>query len=190
MIHTISNKISEHLIENGLPKEKQEIYTYGCESFLNLFLCNFILITYAIIIGKLYDFLFWVTCFLLLRTFIGGLHMPTHFTCIISSCILGSVCISHSYLWDNYYYLGMLLLIPTFIFIYIFAPISHPNHPLSITQKKRTHTLGCFIYMLLYALTYIIYYFSPTFSYDCLTGIYTAVILCMIGKVIQRKEYL
>jgi len=52
MIHTISNKISEHLIEHGLPKEKQEIYTYGCESFLNLFLCNFILITYAIIIGK------------------------------------------------------------------------------------------------------------------------------------------
>lgn len=44
--------------------------------------------------------------------------------------------------------------------------------------------------MLLYALTYIIYYFSPTFSYDCLTGIYTAVILSMIGKVIQRKEYL
>ena len=135
-------------------------------------------------------FFFWVTCFLLLRTFIGGLHMPTHFTCIISSCILGFVCISHSYLWNNYYYLGMLLLIPTFIFIYIFAPISHPNHPLSITQKKRTHTLGCFIYMLLYAFTYIIYYFSPTFSYDCLTGIYTAVILCMIGKVIQRKEYL
>ena len=61
MIHTISNKISNLLIEKGLPKENQAIYSYGCESFLNLFICNFILVTYSITIGELQDFL---VCFL------------------------------------------------------------------------------------------------------------------------------
>ena len=190
MIHTISNKISNLLIEKGLPKEDQAIYSYGCESFLNLFICNFILVTYSITIGELQDFLVWVVCFSLLRTFIGGLHMPTHFTCIISSCLLGFVCISFSYLWVNYYGLGMFLLIPSFIFIYRFTPISHPNHPLTDMQKKHTHVLGCLIYLLLCATTYIIYYFSPAFSYDCLTGIYAAVILSVVGKIVQRKEHL
>lgn len=146
MIHSFSKKISTYLIRAGLPSEKYEVYAYGAECFLNLLICDILLILYAIITHHLLEIIIWTTSFSFLRRHIGGFHANSHFSCIISSVLLGIFCIT---LTDA----GILnlpsILIAFFLclcIIYPCAPVLQAKHPLPQRQKKQEHTKGLFDY--------------------------------------------
>lgn len=94
MITTLSNKIV-HLLtssSNTEPEPEPEqikVYIYGLECFLNTGFTVLILCIWGLLTNTLIETCSWITAFSILRHHSGGLHAPTQFSCIASSCLLG-----------------------------------------------------------------------------------------------------
>lgn len=135
MIHSFSKKISTYLIRAGLPSEKYEVYAYGAECFLNLLICDILLILYAIITHHLLEIIIWTTSFSFLRRHIGGFHANSHFSCIISSVLLGIFCIT---LTDaGILNLPSILIVFFYVFVlFILVPLYYKQSTHSRKGKK------------------------------------------------------
>lgn len=92
MITTLSNKIVRLLTSssNTDPDPEQiKVYIYGLECFLNTGFTVLILFVWGLFTNTLLETCSWITAFSILRHHSGGLHAPTQFSCIASSCLLG-----------------------------------------------------------------------------------------------------
>lgn len=188
MIHSFSKKISTYLIRAGLPSEKYEVYAYGAECFLNLLICDILLILYAIITHHLLEIIIWTTSFFFLRRHIGGFHANSHFSCIISSVLLGIFCIT---LTDA----GILklpsILIVFFLclcIIYPCAPVLQAKHPLPQRQKKQEHTKGLQILGIEFILSLTFHFIFPFIPSSIASGAFAAAVCCLIGYILRLKS--
>ena len=98
MIRNLAEKIGHSLIHGGMPEENFEIYAYGAECFLNLFISEILLLTFGLFTHRLPEILLWDISFMLLRRQIGGYHAHSHFSCIICSTqsAVSVCCSTHS----------------------------------------------------------------------------------------------
>lgn len=187
MIHSISTKFADYLIQHSLPIEKREIYIYGAECFFNLLISDSILLIYAILSHHLIEFLLWLVSFSLLRTHIGGYHAPTHTSCIISGIVLGIGCLQfHHYLY-SYFPISIILLCVSFAFICKHAPVCSPKHPLSAKQQKKEKKISivCFVIEILLVLVLKNIYLNYCTIIIC--GMLAACFFSFIGLFQHKK---
>ena len=69
--------------------DQLEVYVYGLECLLNTGATIFILFVWGLITNTFLETSCWIITFSILRHHSGGLHAPTQFSCITSSCLLG-----------------------------------------------------------------------------------------------------
>lgn len=183
MIHRLSLHLSKYLIANGLPEQNQDIYVYGAECFFNLFLCDSILLCYAVLSHQIPEFFLWTVSFSILRSHIGGYHAPSHALCIVSSVLLGILCLT-LYPSVSLHSLYILILLAfCFLFIIKFAPIVSPSHPLSNPLKKKEHFISIICFIIEYFVAEIFYQFHPAYSSIIIISILSASILSILGYI-------
>ncbi len=122
-----------------ISKEDYEIYLYGFQSFLELFLNLVCSLCIAAFLHMEVECLLFFILFIPLRSFNGGLHLKSYFSCLIFSCATMTVIL----LFVKYYSLkapvSFLLYIVFMVLIKLTGAVDHPNRPVD-TDENQTLT--------------------------------------------------
>ncbi len=188
MITKLSHSLATYLSQNDGLSEKQNIYAYGIECFLNELISNILLLLCGVIINKTLPLFIWCISFTFIRINLGGFHASSHLKCILLGTFLGICSIFVNPLWGLYYPLA-----PTICFIFSlllairYAPIIHKNHPIKNSQKQKARKKAIFFIIIESTLAIVLFPIKPDFSSPIFTGILTA--SAMAGLSIYQQKF-
>ena len=186
MITTLSKKISHLLISasNTEPESDQiEVYIYGLECCLNTGFTILILSAWGLFTNTLVETCCWIAAFSILRHHSGGLHAPTQFSCIISSCLLGFTnwlvieFISYKTIF------ACFLCVVCIVICFLYAPTDTPKYKLTKSMRKKEKIYSTSILIIGFIIALIL---KNKISISIL---YSDVCVCILvlTKVIIRK---
>ncbi|MFG6369198.1 MAG: accessory gene regulator B family protein [Lachnospiraceae bacterium] len=161
MLNKVSVQLSKFLLQKiKEDKQEQDVYTYGFELIIStiIFFVSIIVIS-AILSSPISGLVFLIT-FVPLRLFTGGYHADTYSRCfILSNLTYLLILIIKNLLWaciiTRYWY---CLLLISYIFIMLKAPVINPAQPINpykkIRSKKITKIILCFETLWIFLLSY------------------------------------
>jgi len=122
-----------------ISKEDYDIYLYGFQSFLELFLNLICSLFISFFLHMEVECLLFFLLFIPLRSFNGGLHLKSYFSCLVFSCATMTIIL----LVVKYYSLNapvsFLLYLVFMILIKLTGAVDHPNRPVD-TDENQTFT--------------------------------------------------
>ncbi len=188
MSRLIANHIANWLVNNGAKEDKQEIYAYGVECLLNTFLTFGVILIASFFMHKTSIALIWFFFFLPLRHTSGGAHASTSLRCFMISISIGIGSMLLNSFISKYIWLILVGIIFSLIIIFSFAPVVHPNHPISqrrvpkVRKAVRTIILIQSCLIILFLLLRI-----NSIAAAAVLGILSASFSTAIGYFINRK---
>ncbi len=185
----LSIVLTDYIFKKGIIDEKSyEIYQYGFQCFLEVSTSTICSIIIALLLHMLPECLFFFLLFIPMRSFSGGLHLKTYFSCFIGSClILASTLLIVKYVTVPIQ-LSFTLYVFCTIIILIIGPVDHPNREVDSQENRifirRTHftLLFSFLLAIIFAVTgNTRYMFLQTivFTFICITS--------FIGRLIHKQ---
>ncbi len=143
--------------QNIVKSEYQEIYAYGMEILLSTMVNGIIVLIISILSDTVLPSLIFFTAFIVMRSSAGGYHAKTHIGCML---ILIAVHLSFIFLIrfitiDAIPLFSYLAVAYSCISVYLFAPVEHPNKPLSNNDKKKLR-MKSLIFVLIISVTVVI----------------------------------
>ena len=145
MIAKLAKSTAYFFVEKQVvKKEDEEVYAYGMEllysSILNIALAAII----AIITNTVYPTAAFLTAFIVIRQYIGGYHAKTHLGCMsILAVVLFCFAVLSRYIPTECEILISMPAIGLSMFLILkFAPVEHPNKPLTDKEKSRLRKSG------------------------------------------------
>ena len=176
--------LTDYLSQKGfIEPEDYEIYQYGFEIFLELFINIICSILIAVFLDMKLECVFFFLFFIPLRSFGGGLHMERYFTCLLLSCGTLAMVL----LIVKYYVLApilsFLLILLCIIALRALGPVNHPNRSVDASenicfQKKMDITL---ILGFIFALLFWFFHFEKYLFLEALVYLLVA-LTSFIGK--------
>lgn len=185
----LSSMLTDYIFKKGVIDEKTyEIYQYGFQCFLEVSTSTICSIVIAFFLHMLPECLFFFLLFIPMRSFSGGLHLKTYFSCFIGSClILASTLLIVKYITVPLY-ISFILYVFCTIIILLIGPVNHPNRKVD-SQENNTfvrRTNFTILSSLLLALILVIagnarYMFlqAIVFAFICITS--------FIGRIKYRQ---
>lgn len=142
----LSEKITEYVIKVGVISEESfAIYQYGFQIGLEMFSCFTVCLGIAILLHMIPQFIVSTSIFILLRTYAGGVHLNSYF-----SCFFCSVSIQTLILLVNSWYTIMLpvswgIILAGFMLILNNSPVENINRELDKEEKKHCKKMTTYI---------------------------------------------
>lgn len=118
---------------NIIEKEDEEVYSYGMELVLSAAVNIIISIVVAILTHTVLATFVFLVSFMVLRQVIGGYHAKTHFRCngILVGILIVFACINTYLPTQSYIYINLICMVVSLVVIIKFAPVAHPNKPMT-----------------------------------------------------------
>ena len=156
----LSIVLTNYIFKKGLiDKKNYEIYQYGFQCFLEVSASTICSIVIALLLHMFSECLFFFLLFIPMRSFSGGLHLKTYFSCFIGSClILTTTLLIVKYLTISIP-ISFMLYVFCAIIILIIGPVDHPNREVDSQENRifirRTHftLLFSFLLAVIFAIT-------------------------------------
>ena len=142
----LSIVLTNYIFKKGIIDEKNyEIYQYGFQCFLEVSASTICSIVIALLLHMFSECLFFFLLFIPMRSFSGGLHIKTYFSCFIGSClILTTTLLIVKYLTIPIP-ISFMLYVFCSIIILIIGPVDHPNREVDSQENRifirRTHAV-------------------------------------------------
>lgn len=181
MVKSCSNKMTSFLICNEIINKKEyDLYLYAFETLI-AFVVNIIVILFiGCMFNRLLETALFLTFYCPIRQFSGGYHAESYRRCLL---VFISLYIYNIYFLDilmfkELDYIIILLMIISYIGIYICAPLEHRHNPLSekeISNYKKV--VRCLISI---AALFSIIGINVDLIYDCSVYVASAIILIFI----------
>ncbi len=190
-MYKLAKKITNRLIQTGLPKEKEAIYTYSLEILLNCSFIFFILFIYSLLTNSCLSMFLWISSFFVLRTRIGGLHMNTNEKCIGASCVLAIFCvwISTRITWLDK--IEIYLFAIEFLYLILFVPFNSTKFTYVGKQRSINKIIASTLYVFLYFVACNITLYSCILGRTFFIGIHASIILSAMACIkYYLKEFL
>ena len=132
-------------------------------SILNIALAAII----AIITNTVYPTAAFLTAFIVIRQYIGGYHAKTHLGCMsIFAVVLCCFAVLSRYIpAECEVWISMLSVILSIFLILKFAPVEHPNKPISGKEKSKLKKSGIISAFTVFILVLIMSVFTSTRRY-------------------------
>lgn len=190
MITKLAKSTTHFFVQKNIIKaDDEKVYAYGMELLFSTIMNIFLVMVIAAVSKKIIPILIYMTSFIILRQFIGGYHAKTHIGCM---GILAVVLTIFIYVISTYKYFSFVITVTSCItsgiLVFRYAPVEHPNNPLSdkdiiILRKKSIISL-----LALTALIAILSLFSLTAEYGMYIslGILTAS-LAMVCEILKSE---
>lgn len=144
---TLSKKFARLEI---IPESDIEIYRYGFEIIFTSSITSLSILLLSTILNSIaYGFLYLLIC-IPLKVTAGGYHADTYLECFtisnLSYCVLSH---THKLIEPNQIpsYIWLCLFFCCALYIFIKAPVQHPNQPLSLNTARRNKRLSA-IYLI------------------------------------------
>lgn len=198
MYKKISQLITHKFVTLGIiSQDDYEIYKYGFELLIALLSTTLFIILISIFIDKFVETILYLIGFFSVRAICGGYHAKHHYTCFVTTIssyllfLLLNVCFSSKQ------YLSLVTGVMTIISsisIVAFAPIEHPDNPMTEYRKTRNRSLCRLLTIaicIIYFVSLVLEKTSP-YVFNYATGIFLAALAILTAKIeivtLKRKE--
>lgn len=174
MMDKYYKKLSSFLMHNHyINADDGELYEYAAKVVFQGAINIAVTILIGAAFGKLKECLCFISTFIVLRKFTGGLHAEIYSHCLISSTILIiiSLIVVRVLEKNNFQIAYMCLAIIAAIAICVLAPVGNNNKPLSKKEKKVYKAVSIILSLALLALTYFLSLNNLVLSYSVGNGI-------------------
>lgn len=176
----LSIVLTNYIFKKGIIDEKNyEIYQYGFQCFLEVSASTICSIVIALLLHMFSECLFFFLLFIPMRSFSGGLHLKTYFSCFIGSClILTTTLLIVKYLTIPIP-ISFMLYVFCSIIILIIGPVDHPNREVVhrktvfLSMKNTFHLIIQFSACVIFAITRNTRYLflqAIVFAFICITS--------------------
>lgn len=187
MIAKLAKSTAHFFVEKEIVNsEDEEVYVYGMELLFST-LFNIIL---AVIIGavtsSMIETAIFLAAFISVRQCIGGYHAETHLGCIsIFGVVLIAFAIIVKLTSDTFAIpISIVSAIVSFILVLLFAPVEHPNKPLSDKEKSVLRKKGITLLSIISVVVFILVTFPDLRKY----GMYISLgeVISSVAMVCQK----
>ncbi len=175
---------------NIISSEDIEAYAYGLEILISTVINFMAAIFIAFLTGEFLAFTVCLAAFITLRLNAGGYHAKTHAGCV---AILVVFLLT---------YTAALKLLPTTaktvtaaaflvisaVTIIAFAPVGHPNHPLSEKAKKKLRSKTLILLGMWIVFCIVFYFLMAEMSFFAAYGVFTSAMAMIAAKIQLRSE--
>ena len=151
--------------------EDSEVYAYGIELLLSTIFNLVVAIIIALISNEFIPCFFNLTAFVTIRMYAGGYHADTHWGCMLTLVCVLSVFIFISITTMSI--LSPILWILSAIILFRFAPVEHPNKPISEKKKMKLRKKSLISFFVWTIFCIIFYFFKSEICFYSVTGIFT-----------------
>ena len=133
----LSIVLTNYIFKKGIiDKKNYEIYQYGFQCFLEVSASTICSIVIALLLHMFSECLFFFLLFIPMRSFSGGLHLKTYFSCFIGSClILTTTLLIVKYLTIPIP-ISFMLYVFCAIIVLIIGPVDHPNREVDSQENR------------------------------------------------------
>lgn len=134
MILELANKITEKMVKMDVIKDEIDIYKYGFAMLISYSISVCIVICISLLTNTFIYSLIYIISFDKLRSYGGGYHANSYFSCISLFVILYIVYII---MFSNISFIPLVILATFFLFLLKEKfPIEHPNKKISDKEKQ------------------------------------------------------
>ena len=156
---------SDDEIVKKIKKYRKYKYYFGTEVIIGYINKGIPIILIGLVLNILPQMILTILSFAVLRNYSGGLHLDSYTKCCYYSFIIFTLtALLAKYIPFNDI-LNVITYIVTFIIIFIYAPVEHPNRPLTEKEKVKFKSISMFILGVLFV---IAHYVDVTIS-NCIT---------------------
>jgi len=138
MIHQMSRRITRSLINNDIINfDDVSIYQYGMEVMLAAIVEMIGVLVLAVLTGYVIEAAVFLFAFSSVRVYAGGYHAPTVMKCfmVIVALLATAITICSNIDVEKLPMMSILISLVAFGIVYIYAPVSVKNRPLSDEEK-------------------------------------------------------
>lgn len=185
----LSIVLTNYIMKKGvITEDNYDLYLYGFQSFLELSLNIICSILIAIFLHMEIECLLFFLFFVPLRSFNGGLHLKSYYSCLIFSCMTMTyilLLVKHIHLNAPVSFLLFLILL---VAVKLTGSFDHPNRPVeeeenAVFIQKTNFT---FILSFVAALVFLIFQLDQYLLLETLTYLLVFITL-VISKIKQRS---
>lgn len=198
MYKKISQKISEKFVTLGIiSNDDYEIYKYGFELLIALLSTTFIIILTSLFIDKFVETVLYLLGFFSVRAICGGYHAKHHYTCFLTTTFTYFIfLLLNIFFYSKPYFSSVsgFMTIVSAILIIAFAPIEHPNNPMTEHRKNKNRLLSLILSIVICLLHFVSLFleFALLYVFNYTSGIFLAAIAILAAKIeivtMKRKE--
>lgn len=137
MIQSLSSNITDQLVKNGIiVLEEKEIYSYGLQRGFTMVINILLSLVIGLVLGMPLESIIFMVAYIPLRSYAGGYHARTQFTChILSLVIIVVALLAIKFIsWTNTF--SILLLLISGSLICFLSPVPDSNKPLNEKEIK------------------------------------------------------
>lgn len=198
MYNIISQTITKRFVKLGIIKEDDyEVYKYGLELLIALILTTGIIIIVSLFVDKFIETILYLIGFFSVRVICGGYHAKHHYSCFIATTSSYFLFLLLNYCFCSKPYLNLVagfMTIVSAILIIAFAPIEHPDNPMTEYRKNRNRFFSLILSIIICLVHVASLFFESAslyiFSYT--VGIFLAALAILAAKIeiaiFKRKE--
>lgn len=195
MIAKLAKSTAYFFVEKQVvKKEDEEVYAYGMELLYSSILNIALAVIIAIITNTVYPTAAFLTAFIVMRQYIGGYHAKTHLGCMsIFLVVLCCFAVLSRYIpAECEVWISMPAIVLAMFLILRFAPVEHPNKPLSGKEKARLRKNGIISAFTVFILVLVMSVFTSTRRYGMYISLgqltASTAMLCEIIKHIRMNN--
>lgn len=180
--------IVSKLEENGLLKYDKDIYLYGLNNGLMLFINLITSFIIAIFLHKVLALVIFLMCFIPLRSYCGGVHSHSRIVCyIISNTLILLMLFTFKYIY--FYYLPFFIFsLCCFFYLCLSKPKSNNKRNLDSTEIKTFNKLKYYVLIFNLLIFLILFFLKKEYSIIVLFSIILVFFLVIIEKIYLHKQ--
>lgn len=145
----LSDKLISCLLrQNVINENEQELYRFGFQSGLEMMTCYLVSLAAAAYFHRIPEYLLFSLVFIPIRSYAGGLHLPSYSQCFICSCLVIAAVIFLSGKLEVAASISAAAILIILLILLIIKPVNHENRPVDedeqhyFAQKLRLTVFG------------------------------------------------
>ena len=194
MIMNLAKYMVRFFIEQRAIDEKDSsVYIYGAELLLSTLANLLAIVSMAFFTKMQVEIAFFIVPFLFFRRTIGGYHAKTHYGCVM---LMAAMLVVYIYLIryiEQYVNISLMLFVVavSFVLIYRFAPVEHPNKPLlpgDYSRARKKSAIMCVGLIVTLGVLRVALNETDLLIYVSL-GVISSVAVMLIGKAAYSNQH-
>lgn len=192
MIHRLSLELADYLFyKKIITMEKYEVYSYGLEMLISAVMGAVLILVCGILTNSFVRSIIFYVLFIVIRMFTGGYHADTHLACkitLLCSFILTNI--AYLMLRDSCKMIFLITIsILNLVLVFLLSPVECVKKPLSDYVRKRNKAISVCLYLLVFMLSFILFYMSYNEAALFPTLVVSNISLLMyIGNIKERRR--
>lgn len=186
----LSVALTDYILKkNAISTEDYDIYLYGFQRFLELSVNVICSACIAFILHMEIECLLFFLFFIPLRSYNGGLHLKTYYSCLFFSCFTLSIILITIKFSTIGLPISFSLYIITLICIKLIGAVNHPNRPVNSEENAHFIKKSNFTFILSFFAS-IIFIIIGSRKFLLLEALVYLLVLCtlIIGRLIYHDN--